>query len=228
LAARLTTILSLTTTRSLPSCRAAYAAARRRIVQAADTQRRGLERRLHGGAEQRLGHVAELLSDSGPPLAEVAVGLAAARAELREFARGVHPAALVEGGLAAAVTELAQRSPVPIQVTAPSGRLPAAVEAAAYFVCSEALANIAKYARASRASVRLETDDGVLVVEVADDGAGGADPAGGSGLRGLADRVEALGGRIRVDSPPGRGTRLTAQLPLAEATGTGLPATEAP
>ena len=172
--------------------------------------------------------MAELLSDSGPPLAEVAVGLAAARAELREFARGVHPAALVEGGLAAAVTELAQRSPVPIQVTAPSGRLPGAVEAAAYFVCSEALANIAKYARASRASVRLETGDGVLTVEVADDGAGGADPAGGSGLRGLADRVEALGGRIRVDSPPGRGTRLTAELPLAEATGTGLPATEAP
>ena len=207
---------------------AEVAASRRRIVQAADTQRRGLERRLHGGAEQHLGHVAELLSDSGPPLAEVAVGLAAARAELREFARGVHPAALVEGGLAAAVTELAQRSPVPIQVTAPSGRLPGAVEAAAYFVCSEALANIAKYARASRASVRLETGDGVLTVEVADDGAGGADPAGGSGLRGLADRVEALGGRIRVDSPPGRGTRLTAELPLAEATGTGLPATEAP
>ena len=201
---------------------AEVAASRRRIVQAADTQRRGLERRLRRGAEQRLGRVAELIAGSGPPLAEVAVGLEAARAELREFARGVHPAALVEGGLAAALTELAERSPVPTEITAPSGRLPAAVEAAAYFVCSEALANIAKYAQASQASVRLETGDGVLAVEVSDDGAGGADPAGGSGLRGLVDRVEALGGRLRLDSPPGRGTRLTAEVPLAEATGTGL------
>jgi signal transduction histidine kinase len=207
---------------------AEVAASRRRIVQAADSQRRGLERRLRRGAEQRLGRVAELLADAGPPLAEVAVGIEAARAELREFARGVHPAALVEGGLAAAVTELAERSPVPIQLTAPSGRLPAAVEAAAYFVCSEALTNIAKYAQAAHASVRLETGDGVLAVEVADDGAGGADPAGGSGLRGLVDRVEALGGRLRIDSPPGRGTRLTAELPLAEATGTGPLVTEAP
>jgi signal transduction histidine kinase len=207
---------------------AEVAASRRRIVQAADTQRRGLERRLRRGAEQRLGRVAELLSDSGPLLAEVAVGVDAARAELREFAHGVHPAALVEGGLAAAVTELAERSPVTIQVTAPSGRLPAAVEAAAYFVCSEALTNIAKYAQASQASVRLETGDGVLTVEVSDDGAGGADPAGGSGLRGLVDRVEALGGRLGIDSPPGRGTRLTAELPLGEAAGTGLLATEAP
>jgi signal transduction histidine kinase len=207
---------------------AEVAASRRRIIEAADTQRRGLERRLHRGAEQRLGRVAELLSGSGPPLAEVAVGLEAARAELREFARGVHPATLVEGGLAAAVTELAEHFPLPVQVKAPSGRLPAAVEAAAYFVCSEALANMAKYAQASHASVRLETGDGVLTVEVADDGTGGADPAGGSGLRGLADRVEALGGRLRIDSPPGRGTRLTAQLPLAEATGTGLLSTQAP
>jgi signal transduction histidine kinase len=207
---------------------AEVAASRRRIIQAADTQRRGLERRLHRGAEQRLARVAALIADSGPPLAEIAVGLAGARAELREFARGVHPAALAEGGLAAAVTELAERSPLPIQVTAPSGRLPAAVEAAAYFICSEALANTAKYAQASQASVRLETRDGVLVVEVSDDGAGGADPAGGSGLRGLADRVEALGGRLRLDSPPGRGTRLAAELPLGEAAGTGLLATETP
>ena len=207
---------------------AEVAASRRRIVQAADTQRRGLERRLRRGAEQRLGRVAELIAGSGPPLAEVAVGLEAARAELREFARGVHPAALVEGGLAAAVTELAKRSPVPVEVRAPSERLPAAVEAAAYFVCSEALANIAKYAQASHASVRLETGEDVLVVEVTDDGAGGADPAGGSGLHGLADRVEALGGRLRLDSPPGHGTRITAQLPLAEATGTGLQDTETP
>jgi signal transduction histidine kinase len=207
---------------------AEVAASRRRIVQAADTQRRGLERRLRRGAEQRLGRVAELIADAGPPLADIAVGLDAARAELREFARGVHPAALIEGGLAAAVTELAERSPVPIQVTAPSERLPAAVEAAAYFLCSEALTNIAKYAPASQASVRLETRDGVLAVEVSDDGAGGADPAGGSGLHGLVDRVEALGGRLGIDSPPGRGTRLTAELPLAEATGTGPLVTEVP
>jgi signal transduction histidine kinase len=126
------------------------------------------------------------------------------------------------------LAELAERSPVPTEIRAPSGRLPAAVEAAAYFVCSEALTNIAKYAQASHAWVRLETGDGVLTVEVADDGAGGADPAGGSGLRGLVDRVEALGGRLRIDSPPGRGTRLMAQLPLAEATGTGPLATGAP
>jgi hypothetical protein len=193
---------------------------RSRVAEVAASRRRG--------AEQRLGRVAELISDTGPSLAEVAVGLEVARAELREFARGVHPAALVEGGLAAALTELAERSPVPIQVTAPSERLPAAVEAAAYFVCSEALTNIAKYAQASHASVRVGTRDGVLAVEVSDDGAGGADPAGGSGLRGLVDRVEALGGRLRLDSPPGRGTRLTAELPLAEATGTSLQATEAP
>jgi signal transduction histidine kinase len=172
--------------------------------------------------------VAELISDSGPPLADVAAGLDAARAELREFARGVHPATLVEGGLVAALTELAERSPVPMEVKAPSERLPAAVEAAAYFVCSEALTNIAKYAKASHASVRLETRGGLLAVEVTDDGAGGADPAGGSGLRGLVDRVEALGGRLRIDSPPGRGTRLTAELPLAEATGAGLLVAEAP
>jgi signal transduction histidine kinase len=198
---------------------AEVAASRRRLVEAADAQRRGLERRLRQGAEQRLARVAELLADSGPPLAEVAVGLDAARAELREFARGIHPAALVEGGLAAALTELAAISPVPVTVKAPSGRLPPAVEAAAYFVCSEALANIAKHARASHASVRLETRESVLKVEVVDDGVGGADPAGGAGLRGLADRVEAFGGRLRIDSPSSRGTRLTAELPLPGATG---------
>ena len=207
---------------------AEVAASRRRIVQAADIQRRGLERRLRRGAEQRLGHVAELIAGSGPPLAEVAVALEAARDELREFARGVHPAALVEGGLAAAVAELAGRSPVPTEVTAPTGRLPAAVEAAAYFVCSEALTNIAKYAQASQASVRVEIRDGVLVVEVADDGAGGADPAGGSGLRGLADRVEALGGPVRLHSPPGPGPPLHPPVPLAQAPGPRQPATEAP
>jgi signal transduction histidine kinase len=206
---------------------AEVAASRRRIVEAADAQRRGLERRLRRGAELRLARAAELLSESRPPLADIAVGLDAARAELREFARGVHPSALADGGLAAALAELAERCPVPIEVSAPSERLPAAVEAAAYFVCSEALTNIAKYAQASCASVWLEIRDGVVAVEVTDDGAGGADPAAGSGLRGLVDRVEALGGWLRIDSPPGHGTRLTAGVPLAEATGTGPPAADA-
>jgi len=193
---------------------AEVAASRRRLVEAADAQRRGLELRLRHGAEQRLARVEELLDDPAPPLLEVAHGLDAARAELREFARGIHPSALVERGLLAALIELGATSPLPVAVAAPSGRLPPAVEAAAYFVCSEALANIAKHAQASSASVRLDTRAGGLTVEVTDDGRGGGDPAGGSGLRGLADRVEALGGRLRLESPPGRGTRLTAELPL--------------
>ena len=207
---------------------AEVAASRRRIVEAADAQRRGLERRLRQGAEQRLARVAELISESGPPLAEVAVHLDAARAQLREFARGIHPAALVEGGLPAALTELSATSPVPVQVQAPPDRLPPPVEAAAYFVCSEALTNIAKHAQASHASIHLETRGGVLTVEVTDDGAGGADPAAGSGLRGLADRVEALGGRLRLDTPPSGGTGLSVELPLPRATGTGPLATDAP
>jgi signal transduction histidine kinase len=207
---------------------AEVAASRRRIVEAADGQRRELERRLRQGAEQRLVRVAELISDAGPPLAEVTVGLDAARTEIREFARGIHPAALVEGGLLTALTELGATSLVPVEIEAPPGRLPPAVEAATYFVCSEALANIAKHAQASHASVHLETAGGVLTAEVADDGVGGTDPAGGSGLRGLADRVEALGGRLRIDSPQGGGTHLTAELPFPEATGTRPHITGAP
>jgi signal transduction histidine kinase len=207
---------------------AEVAASRRRIVEAADAQRRGLERRLHQGAEQRLAHVAALISESGPPLAEVAVRLDAARAQLRQFARGIHPAALVEHGLPAALTELTATSPIPVQVQAPPDRLPPPVEAAAYFVCSEALTNIAKHAQASHASIRLEIHGGVLTVEVTDDGVGGADPAAGSGLGGLADRVEALRGRLQLESPPASGTRLSVELPLPKATGTGRPATDAP
>jgi signal transduction histidine kinase len=190
-------------------------ASRRRIVEAGDVQRRRLERELREGAGQRLDHVADLLYALDPPLSEAATTLEAARHELRELARGIHPATLIERGLAEAIRELATRCPVAVEVVAPPGRFAPAVEAVVYFVCSEGLANVAKYAGAARASVRLRLDESHLFVEVADDGVGGADPASGSGLRGLADRVAALGGRFEVESPRGRGTRMMVALPLA-------------
>jgi signal transduction histidine kinase len=134
--------------------------------------------------------------------------------ELRELARGIHPAVLTETGLTGAVQALVERSPVAVTITAvPDERFPAAVEATAYFVVSEALANVAKHAMAGGARVTIRRQPGRLVVEVSDDGAGGARAEGGSGLRGLADRVASVGGVLRVDSPPGGGTRLEADLP---------------
>jgi signal transduction histidine kinase len=198
------------------------AASRRRILEAADAQRRQLERELHDGAQQRLAavsrHVAPLAQEVGQGRArelvdEVERQLAAARAELHALANGIHPAALTSGGLAAALPELAGRAPVPVALDVAELRFPSAVEVAAYFVCAEALTNIAKYAGASRASVNVRGGDRRLVVAVVDDGVGGADAARGSGLRGLADRVEALGGRLAVDSPAGGGTRLVAEIP---------------
>jgi signal transduction histidine kinase len=189
-------------------------ASRRRIVQAADAQRRRLERELRDGAERRLSRMAGHLEACGPQLADVRRDLDAARFEVREFARGIHPAVLTDSGLAAALDELAARSPVPATVKAPSGSWPPAIEAAVYFVCSEALTNVAKYARASRTSVVVEERGDALRVAVADDGAGGADPSAGSGLRGLSDRVEALGGRFQVASHPGRGTQVVAEIAL--------------
>jgi signal transduction histidine kinase len=188
-------------------------ASRRRIVAASDEQRSRLERDLREGAERRLAHVAELLSDCGEPLAEVRAGLDAARAELREFARGMHPATLTECGLGASVRELAERSPITVEVAVPATRFPPAVEAAAYFICAESLANVAKHAEASQVHIGITQENGRLRVVVADDGAGGADPSRGSGLRGLCDRVEALGGSLTVESPPGGGTRVLAELP---------------
>jgi signal transduction histidine kinase len=158
--------------------------------------------------------VLDLLADSGEPFAEVQKAVPAAQAELRELARGIRPQALTDHGLRAAVEELADRFPVPIDVVVPLERFPPAVEAAAYFVCSEALVNAAKYADASRATVAINANGDRLLVEVADDGVGGADPMRGSGLSGLADRVEALGGRFRVDSPRANGTRIHAELPF--------------
>jgi signal transduction histidine kinase len=198
-------------------------ASRERIVSAGDAERRRLERNLHDGAQQRLVAIAlqlRLLQGrvQDDPSAEQIVTTAAdelalSMAELRELARGLHPAVL-EHGLATALEGLAARSTVPTTVTyEPPGRLPEAVELAAYFVASEALANVGKYAHATSVTMRVWLADALASIEVADDGIGGADDSAGSGLRGLADRVEALDGRLRVVSPPGAGTTVTAELP---------------
>jgi signal transduction histidine kinase len=146
-------------------------------------------------------------------LGEAIAQLAEAAAELREFARGVYPAALTEGGLEAALPALARRTPVPVRLTVTTGRLDPAVEATAYFVVAEALTNVARHAHATRARVDVQCYAEVLRVEVVDDGRGGAAEDGGSGLRGLADRVTALDGRLDVRSPPGDGTTLRVELP---------------
>jgi signal transduction histidine kinase len=200
---------------------------RTRIVEATGAERRRLERDLHDGAQQRLVSLSlalrlarsRLSRDAEPAavagLDDAADVLKIAIAELRELARGIHPAILTEAGLGPAIDTLAQRSSVTAAVVAlPDRRLSPAVEATAYFVVSEALANVAKYASATRAAVTAECPGDSLRVEVADDGVGGADPARGSGLRGLADRVAALGGSLSVISPPGGGTRVVAEIPL--------------
>jgi signal transduction histidine kinase len=199
-------------------------ASRERIVTAGDAERRRLERNLHDGAQQRLVAIALQLSllkgriQSDPATAEQLARtagdeLALSLAELRELARGIHPAVL-EHGLAAALDSLAARAAVPTKVLfETSERLPGPVELAAYFVASEALANVAKYAHATTVSMRVWRTGPTASIEIADDGIGGANDAGGSGLRGLADRVEALEGRLRVTSPAGAGTVVTAELP---------------
>jgi PAS domain S-box-containing protein len=203
------------------------AASRARIVAAGDVERRRLERNLHDGAQQRLValslalRVALAKLDSDPVAARATLAaagdeLALALAELRELARGLHPAVLSDRGLRAAVEMLAGRSPVPVEIAeVPDERLPEPVEAAAYYLIAEALTNVAKYAGASTVQVRVAASEETVVVEVADDGVGGADPASGSGLRGLADRVEALGGSLAVASPAGAGTSLRAEIPRA-------------
>jgi PAS domain S-box-containing protein len=201
------------------------AASRARIVAAGDVERRRLERNLHDGAQQRLVALslslrlalAKLDTDPGgarATLADAGDELSLALAELRELARGLHPAVLSDRGLRAAVETLAARTPVPVEIAEiPEERLPEPVEAAAYYLIAEALTNVAKYAEASAVRVRVVAGVGSILVEVADDGVGGADPAGGSGLRGLADRVEALGGSLEVASPAGAGTSLRAEIP---------------
>jgi len=140
--------------------------------------------------------------------------LARALEELRELARGIHPAVLTDRGLEAALESLASRAPLPVEIEGAQTSLPAPVEAAAYYVVSEALTNVAKYAQASSVKVTVEQTNGCAVVEVTDDGLGGADPSRGSGLRGLADRVASLNGKLAIDSPPGAGTRVRAEIPL--------------
>ena len=200
-------------------------ASRARIVQAGDAERRRLERNLHDGAQQRLValslslRLAQAKIGSDPAAAAQVLEaaraeLAAALDELRELARGIHPAVLTDRGLAAALETLAQRAPVPVTLESPGERLPAPVEAAAYYVIAEALANVAKYARASEVLVKVSREEECVRVLVEDDGVGGADPSRGSGLRGLADRVAALEGVLDVDSPPGEGTRVTVKIPL--------------
>jgi signal transduction histidine kinase len=199
---------------------------RARILAAADEERRRIERDLHDGAQQRLVSLsltlglAESRLASDPELSAKLVREAREEAlravqELRELARGIHPALLSERGLGAALDALAARSPVPVEVTGvPAERLPPSVEAALYYTTAEALTNVAKYAGAQQVRVSIETLPGLVSLEVADDGSGGADPSGGSGLRGLRDRVEALDGRLEVVSAPDEGTTVIAVIPL--------------
>jgi signal transduction histidine kinase len=198
-------------------------ASRKRIVAAGDSERRRIERNLHDGAQQHLVAIALKLRTAQRQLGDPAIGVLLAETvaelqtaveDLRELARGVHPAILTEEGLAAALASLAHRSPLPLTLVAePEDRFNPEVEATAYFLVCEALANVAKHSQASEATVSATRTDGLLVVEVADDGVGGARPADGSGLTGLADRVEALGGRLRIESPSGGGTTIVAEIP---------------
>jgi signal transduction histidine kinase len=190
-------------------------ASRRRLVEAADAERRRLERDLQETSGPRLRLVAELLEQSEVEGAELRRELDGIREDLQELARGIHPRALTEFGLVVALEQLAGRFPFAVEVDAEDERLPPAVATVAYFVCSEGLVNAAKHAGASRVRVETRRLDASLVVEVADDGVGGAELASGSGLRGLADRAEALGGHLHVESAPGTGTRLRALIPVA-------------
>ena len=203
-------------------------ASRARLVEAADAERRRVERDLHDGAQQRLvtlslalGVARDRAASTGDEplcssLAEASEEVARALNEVRELGRGLHPTILIETGLGPALESLAERSPVPATVAvAPTERLPDTVQSGAYFVASEALANVAKHANASHVTLSARHDDRKLVLEIADDGTGGADPARGSGLTGLQDRVAALGGQLRIASPIGGGTQIVAQIPCA-------------
>jgi PAS domain S-box-containing protein len=215
--------------RNLERSRAELAASRARIVTAADETRRQIERDLHDGVQQRLVSLALAQRNAEalvPPelhelraqLSQVVDGLTGALDELQEISRGIHPAILTQGGLAAALRTLARRSAVPVQLDLRAGSrlLPEPVKVAAYYVVSEALTNSAKHANASAVHVTADAQDGVLELSIRDDGRGGADPSRGSGLIGLTDRVEALGGTLEVASPAGQGTTLRIRLPLEE------------
>jgi signal transduction histidine kinase len=202
-------------------------ASRARILAAGDEERRRLERDLHDGAQQRLlatrlalqlvrDRTARHDSEIEALLGEADAEVQGALDEIRAFARGLHPALLSEEGLTAALAVLARRSPIPVEITeAPTDRLPVAVETAAYFLAAEALANAAKHAAASRVRIDIHQQDGQAVVLIDDDGIGGASATIGGGLSGLRDRIEALGGRFALESPPGGGTQLRAEIPCA-------------
>jgi signal transduction histidine kinase len=206
--------------------RAALASSRARIVAAADETRRRIERDLHDGIQQRLvslglelraaqATVPPQLGELEDALSRVAEGLASVFDELREISHGIHPAILSEGGLEPALTALRRRSAVPVELDLHVGRpLPEPVEVAAYYVVSEALTNAAKHAHASVVNVELDTHDEILQLAIHDDGIGGADLSRGSGLVGLSDRIEALGGTLQVTSPAGNGTTLVIEVPL--------------
>jgi signal transduction histidine kinase len=197
---------------------------RARIVSAGDEQRRRIERDLHDGAQVRLLALAAELKRTqrgvqDPELEQLlhstAAGLQSVAREVRDIAHGIHPPLLVQAGLSVALAALADGAPLPVSVSAEPGRFDPEVEVTAYFVASEGLANVAKHAHASRARIDARVVDGTLVVSVEDDGVGGATADGGSGFRGLSDRLEARGGRLTVESPPGAGTRLTGEIPCA-------------
>jgi signal transduction histidine kinase len=214
--------------RKLESSRAELAASRARIVTAADQTRRQIERDLHDGVQQRLVSLAldqrraeaivpTELRELQTQLSRVADGLAGVMEELQEISRGIHPAILAQGGLAAALKTLARRSAVPVRLEVRAEtRLPEPVEVAAYYIVSEALTNTVKHAHACEVDVLVEARGGVLGLSIRDDGCGGADPRRGSGLIGLTDRVDALGGTIEVESPSGAGTTLLITLPIEE------------
>ena len=196
-------------------------ASRRRIVGAADEERGRLERRLHDTVQRRLDELGATLRKarrsagerSGVVIDETEAHLERTQQDLDRFARGIHPHELATDGLAGALGSLAKDFPFLLDVTAPRGGMPTEIESCVYFVCLEALTNVAKYADASRASISVDRDGESVIAIIEDDGVGGADPAAGSGLRGLADRVEALGGTLQVGSADGRGTRVTAIIP---------------
>jgi signal transduction histidine kinase len=207
--------------------RVELAASRARVVAAADETRRRIERDLHDGTQQRLVSVAldlraaenstpSELVDLRAQLSRTGEGLAAAVEDLQEISRGIHPAILSQGGLEPALKALARRSSVPARLDLSVDRgLPENVEVAAYYVVSEALTNVAKHAQASVVRVGLDTGEAMVRLSIEDDGVGGAEPGHGSGLIGLRDRIEALGGRVEIASPPGKGTTLRVEIPVA-------------
>jgi signal transduction histidine kinase len=206
--------------------KSALDASRRRIVTASDETRRRIERDLHDGTQQRLvslGLALRAAEATVPPdwpdlqadLSQIAAGLAGAVEDLQELSRGIHPAILSRGGLVPALRTLARRSAIPVELDVSTDvHVPEPIEVAAYFVASEGLANASKHAEASRIELSLAQIEGRLLLAIRDDGVGGADRARGSGLVGLTDRVEALGGSLDIESRPGAGTQITVRLPL--------------